>query len=92
MIASAATPLLEVRGVTRRFQGLVSVDNVSFALAQREILGLVGPNGAGKTTLINLISGSLLLTVARSGSRACASMGCHPIAGRVLESPVPFKL
>ena len=59
MTASAATPLLEVRGVTRRFQGLVSVDNVSFALAQREILGLVGPNGAGKTTLINLISGSL---------------------------------
>jgi branched-chain amino acid transport system ATP-binding protein len=59
MTAVAVTPLLEVRGVTRRFQGLVSVDNVSFALARREILGLVGPNGAGKTTLINLISGSL---------------------------------
>jgi branched-chain amino acid transport system ATP-binding protein len=56
---SPATPLLDVRGVTRRFQGLVSVDNVSLSLLQNEIVGLVGPNGAGKTTLLNLISGSL---------------------------------
>jgi branched-chain amino acid transport system ATP-binding protein len=55
----ASAPLLDVRGVTRRFQGLVSVNNVSFSLARSEIVGLVGPNGAGKTTLINLISGSL---------------------------------
>jgi branched-chain amino acid transport system ATP-binding protein len=60
MTSAAATPLLDVRGVTRRFQGLVSVDNVSFSLARSEIVGLVGPNGAGKTTLINLISGSLV--------------------------------
>ena len=59
MTSAAVTPLLDVRGVTRRFQGLVSVDNVSFSLARSEIVGLVGPNGAGKTTLINLISGSL---------------------------------
>jgi branched-chain amino acid transport system ATP-binding protein len=60
MTSAAATPLLDVRSVTRRFQGLVSVDNVSFSLARSEIVGLVGPNGAGKTTLINLISGSLV--------------------------------
>jgi branched-chain amino acid transport system ATP-binding protein len=59
MTSSAAAPLLDVDGVTRRFQGLVSVDDVSFKLARDEIVGLVGPNGAGKTTLINLISGSL---------------------------------
>ena len=59
MSPAAATPLLDVRGVTRRFQGLVSVDDISFTLARGEIMGLVGPNGAGKTTLINLISGSL---------------------------------
>ncbi len=59
MSAGASTPLLEARGLTRRFQGLVSVNAVSFALAQGEVLGLVGPNGAGKTTLINLISGAL---------------------------------
>jgi len=59
MTSVAAIPLLDVRGVTRRFQGLVSVDDVSFTLARSEILGLVGPNGAGKTTLINLIAGAL---------------------------------
>jgi branched-chain amino acid transport system ATP-binding protein len=59
MTPAGAAPLLDVRGVTRRFQGLVSVDNVSFKLERSEIVGLVGPNGAGKTTLINLISGSL---------------------------------
>jgi branched-chain amino acid transport system ATP-binding protein len=59
MTPSTAARLLDVRGVTRRFQGLVSVDHVSFKLAPGEIVGLVGPNGAGKTTLINLVSGSL---------------------------------
>jgi branched-chain amino acid transport system ATP-binding protein len=56
---AAASPLLEVRHLTRRFQGVVSVNDVSFTLVGGEILGLVGPNGAGKTTLINLISGAL---------------------------------
>src|ERR1051326_1720488 len=56
---AAASPLLEVRYLTRRFQGVVSVNDVSFTLVGGEILGLVGPNGAGKTTLINLISGAL---------------------------------
>jgi branched-chain amino acid transport system ATP-binding protein len=52
-------PLLEVRHATRRFAGLVAVNDVSFTLAAGEILGLIGPNGAGKTTLISLISGTL---------------------------------
>ncbi|MGB7478924.1 MAG: ABC transporter ATP-binding protein [Burkholderiaceae bacterium] len=51
--------ILEVRRVTRRFAGLVAVDDVSFALAPGEILGLIGPNGAGKTTVVSLISGTL---------------------------------
>ena len=51
--------LLEVRHATRRFAGLVAVNDVSFTLAPGEILGLIGPNGAGKTTLISLISGTL---------------------------------
>jgi branched-chain amino acid transport system ATP-binding protein len=59
MSTDAPVPLLDARRLTRRFQGLVSVDNVSFTLARNEVLGLVGPNGAGKTTLINLISGAL---------------------------------
>jgi branched-chain amino acid transport system ATP-binding protein len=50
--------LLEVRHLTRRFGGLVAVDDVSFTLHAGEILGLIGPNGAGKTTLVSLVSGA----------------------------------
>ncbi|MBN9015218.1 MAG: ATP-binding cassette domain-containing protein, partial [Rhizobiales bacterium] len=49
--------LLEVDKVTRRFGGLVAVNNVSFAVTEGEILGIIGPNGAGKTTLFSVISG-----------------------------------
>ncbi len=50
---------LSVRGVTRRFGGLVAVNDMSFELAEHEVLGLIGPNGSGKTTMMNLISGAL---------------------------------
>ena len=49
--------LLDVRGVSKRFGGLLAVSDVSFHLAQGEILGLIGPNGAGKTTLFNMVNG-----------------------------------
>jgi branched-chain amino acid transport system ATP-binding protein len=49
--------MLKLNGVTRRFGGLLAVNNVSFALDAGEIVGLIGPNGAGKTTLVNLITG-----------------------------------
>ncbi len=49
--------LLQVEHVTKRFGGLVAVNNVSFELYEGEILGLIGPNGAGKTTLFNCIDG-----------------------------------
>ncbi|MCZ8188412.1 MAG: ABC transporter ATP-binding protein [Microcystis sp. LE19-338.1B] len=54
--------LLEVRGATRRFGGLVAVDGVSFQVQKNEIFGLIGPNGAGKTTLFNLITGLIPLS------------------------------
>lgn len=51
--------VLELHGVSKRFGGLVAVDNLSFEVRQNEVLGLIGPNGSGKTTVINLISGAL---------------------------------
>jgi branched-chain amino acid transport system ATP-binding protein len=50
---------LRIEGLTKRFGGLVAVDNVSLALASRRLHAIIGPNGAGKTTLFNLISGFL---------------------------------
>jgi len=48
--------LLEVREVTRRFGGIVALDEVSFDVDEGEIVGLIGPNGAGKTTAFNVIT------------------------------------
>ena len=49
--------LLELRGITKTFSGVVAVNAVDATLEAGEILGVIGPNGAGKTTLFNLISG-----------------------------------
>ncbi|MBB2971552.1 branched-chain amino acid transport system permease protein [Mesorhizobium sp. RMAD-H1] len=53
------TGLLEVSGLTRRFGGLVAVNDVSFRIKAGEIVGLIGPNGAGKSTMFNLLTGVL---------------------------------
>jgi ABC-type branched-subunit amino acid transport system ATPase component len=50
-------PILEIKNVTKRFGGLMALDNVSFQVEEGEIRGLIGPNGAGKSTMFKNIAG-----------------------------------
>ena len=50
-------PLLKLENVTKRFGGLIAVNQVSLEISKGEFVGIVGPNGSGKTTLFNVISG-----------------------------------
>jgi branched-chain amino acid transport system ATP-binding protein len=52
-----ADPILSVKGITKRFGGLLALERVSFDVYPGEVVGLMGPNGAGKTTLLNIIGG-----------------------------------
>lgn len=52
-------PFFKVENLTKRFGGLVAVNNVSFEIGRDEIVGLIGPNGAGKSTLVRCILGIL---------------------------------
>jgi branched-chain amino acid transport system ATP-binding protein len=51
-------PILSVQGVTKRFGGLVAVNEMSFNVDNHEMVGVIGPNGSGKTTMMNMISGA----------------------------------
>jgi len=51
--------LLEINNVTKKFSGLIAVNDVSMTVETGQIVGVIGPNGAGKTTLFNCIAGAL---------------------------------
>jgi branched-chain amino acid transport system ATP-binding protein len=51
--------VLELKGVSKRFGGVVATDRVTLDVAPGEVHALIGPNGAGKTTLVAQISGAL---------------------------------
>ncbi len=53
------SPLLQVRGLSKRFGGFVALEGIDLDVAQGERLGLIGPNGSGKSTLVNCICGTL---------------------------------
>ena len=88
--------LLEVEGVSKRFRGLLAVDNVSFGVPQGAIFAVIGPNGAGKTTLFNMIagasapdSGSIAFAGARIEGRRADEM-CRRGIGRTFQLVRPF--
>ncbi len=62
MTHEAGDPLLDARGLHKRFNALVVLDGVDFAVRANEAVGVVGPNGAGKTTLLNVLVGAHALT------------------------------
>ncbi len=76
-----AAPPLDVRGVTKRFGGLIAVDDVSFTLEPGTLTALIGPNGAGKTTLFNAICG-----IGR------VSAGTIRIAGTDVTAALPHRV
>jgi branched-chain amino acid transport system ATP-binding protein len=55
-------PILKTEKLTKKFGGLVAVNNIDFEVNENEIVGIIGSNGAGKTTLFNCISGNLKST------------------------------
>lgn len=88
--------ILQVNGVSKHFGGLKAVNDVSFAVQEKEIVGIIGPNGAGKTTLFNLISGAMPVTSGTvslygeniTGQRA--SSICKKGIGRTFQVVKPF--
>ena len=60
--SAAGVPVLEARGVTKAYDGLTAVSDVSFALTEGEIRGVIGPNGAGKSTFFKMLAGEILPT------------------------------
>ena len=89
--------MLEVSGLTKRFGGFAAVSNVSFRLAEGEILGLIGPNGSGKSTTFNVVaglyaptSGSVRFRGEEIGALPPAAV-CHRGIARTFQIPRPFR-
>jgi branched-chain amino acid transport system ATP-binding protein len=76
-----SAPVLETRGLTRRFGGLTAVADISFSVGEGTVLGVIGPNGAGKSTLINMITGHVR-----------PSAGAVLIGGRDLTGRRPWAI
>ena len=89
--------MLEVTGLFKRFGGFTAVNDVSFAVGEGEILGLIGPNGSGKSTIFNMLSGTLAPTAGsiRFRGQEIAGRPPHRIInqgiGRTFQIPRPFR-
>ena len=80
---------LVVRGVSVHFGGLSALENVSFNVAPRSIVGVIGPNGAGKTTLFNVISG---FVDPSAGSMVWENKPLRPTPARLVDAGIARTL
>lgn len=89
--------MLEVRDLSRRFGGVWALRDVTFSVAEGEILGVIGPNGSGKTTLINVITGQLrptrgqVLIEGRDVTALRPWVISHDRAARTFQIVKPFR-
>jgi branched-chain amino acid transport system ATP-binding protein len=90
-------PLLQVKGLSKRFGGFVALDDIDLDVAEGERLGLIGPNGSGKSTLVNCICGTLqnetgsVTFQGRSLDGAPAHKRTHLGLARSFQLPRPFR-
>jgi branched-chain amino acid transport system ATP-binding protein len=88
--------ILETRKITKRFGGLIAVNQVSLHLEEGEILGLIGPNGAGKTTFLNAIAGldpptsGSVLFLGEETAGFSPQVMCQRGLSRTFQIPRPF--
>ena len=71
-------PIIEIKDLTKRYGGLVAVNDVSFDVQEHEILSIIGPNGAGKSTIFKLISSFVKPTQGRVTFRGQIISGLAP--------------
>ena len=59
-IDTTVVPLIEAKGITKKFPGVLALDDAQFALRPGEVLALVGENGAGKSTMMKVLGGIII--------------------------------
>jgi len=86
-----AAALLRIDSLSKNFGGVQAITDLSFELAEGELLGLIGPNGSGKTTAVNLITGFVKPSKGAVVYRAATLPAWRRMPWCDWVSPVPFR-
>src|SRR5260370_8308192 len=90
-IPTLRTPLVSLRGVTKNFGGIRALEDVSFDIYARDIVGLVGDNGAGKSTLIKILSGAHQPTLGEIDLEGTAVTLARPVEAHQLRAATAYQ-